>query len=341
MSSAFTDDIRGQGDALRTLLDHADDLREVAAELDLESYDRIVLSGMGGSHYAAYPAWLELVQRGLPAWWIDTAELLHHGERLVDERTLLWLTSQSGESAEIVALLESLPTTARPRIGALTNTPGSTLGRAADDVVELYAGAEHAVSTKTYVNTLGAFALMLGMPEANGVMDDMRRAVSALDAWAESFDAAVERTASLLADARHLVIVGRGSSLAAANAGALTIKEAAKVHAEGLGAAAFRHGPVELAGPDLTVVVLAGNERAAALNRTLAVDVAAYGSPVLWVGKNEPAGVSPLPSPEFDSAFGRSVAEIASLQACSVALARGRATEPGVFRFAAKVTKTQ
>ena len=339
--SAFVDDIRGQGEALRSLISHATELADVVSELDLESFDRIVLSGMGGSHYGAYPAWLNLVERRLPAWWIETAELLHHAPRLVDDRTLLWLTSQSGESAEVAALLRSLPAVARPTIVGLTNVPQSTLGQAADYVLQLHAGTENAVSTKTYVNTLATFALSLTTAGADRAIHDLTQSASALDAWAGSLDEAVEEATSLLLNAKSIVITGRGASLAAARAGALTIKEAAKTHAEALGAGAFRHGPVELAGPDLTVLVLGGDSRTIALNQALAQDVATYGAVVLWVGEGSPAGVPVLPSPEFDGPLGRSIAEIAALQVCSVALARLHAIEPGVFRFATKITTIQ
>jgi glucosamine--fructose-6-phosphate aminotransferase (isomerizing) len=336
--NAFVDDIRGQGEALRGLLGDADEIARAAARLDLASFDRIVLSGMGGSHHAAYPTWLGLVDRGLPAWWVDTAELLHHAGRLVDGGTLLWLTSQSGESAEIVELLRRLRGPSRPTIVGLTNTPASSLGRAADHVIELHAGAEHAVSTKTYVNTLAALAIALGPTGGLGEIEDT---ATALDRWGTSLDSATERARDELAGTRSLVVVARGASLAAAGAGALTIKEAAKTHAEALGAGAFRHGPVELAGPDLTVVLLAGDADAAALNRALAEDVAGYGSRVLWIGADCPAAASPLLCPDFSGTFGRCVAEIAALQACSLALADLRSIEPGVFRYASKVTTVQ
>ena len=48
---------------------------------------------------------------------------------------------------------------------------------------------------------------------------------------------------------RSLFTVGRGSSLAAAGAGALTVKEPDRFHAEGMGGAAFRHGPMKCSTP--------------------------------------------------------------------------------------------
>jgi glucosamine--fructose-6-phosphate aminotransferase (isomerizing) len=280
------------------------------------------------------------VERRLPAWWVDASELLHYAEHLVDERTLLWLTSQSGESVEVVELLHALPGSRRPTVVGLTNAPESTLAREADVVIDLHAGAEHAVSTRTFVNTLGAFRLALAADVHDSVAE-LQGTAAALDTWTSSLAASVIGARELLAATSSLVVVGRGPSLAAARAGALTIKEAAKTHAEALGAGAFRHGPVELAGPGVTVVVLAGDERAEPLNRALAVDLVGYGSTVLWIGAEPPAGTSQLPSPGVDSALARLVSEIAALQVCSLALAELRGLEAGVFRFATKVTTVQ
>ena len=59
----------------------------------------------------------------------------------------------------------------------------------------------------------------------------------------------------------NLALVGRGSARAAAEMGALTLKEAARMPAESLQAAQFRHGPLELAGPKLAVIVIATEPR--------------------------------------------------------------------------------
>ena len=68
--------------------------------------------------------------------------------------------SQSGESPDVVEVLREAKRQGRPSI-AITNSPSSPLGLAADAVVKLEAGKEQAVAaTKTYVNSLGAIALI-------------------------------------------------------------------------------------------------------------------------------------------------------------------------------------
>ena len=81
-------------------------LRDVAAQIQQGKYDRILITGMGASYHSGYPAWLMLSRAGVPAIWVDTAELIHHARGLVTAKTLLWMTSQSGRSVEITAALD-------------------------------------------------------------------------------------------------------------------------------------------------------------------------------------------------------------------------------------------
>src|SRR6202012_4416546 len=123
-------------------------------QLELSGYDRIVLTGMGSSHYATIPIERDLVARGFPVWRIDTGSLLDFPE-LVTSKTLLWATSQSGMSGEIVALLTKIEGSAGPAtIIGVTNDERSTLAQQADILVALKSGSEATVSSKSYLNTL-------------------------------------------------------------------------------------------------------------------------------------------------------------------------------------------
>ena len=87
---------------------------------------------------------------------MSTAQLLE-AQELITSDSLLWVTSQSGESGEVVALLDALRARKQPRtLLATTNELASRLAVTADIVVALESGEEGAVSTKTYVTTLAA-----------------------------------------------------------------------------------------------------------------------------------------------------------------------------------------
>jgi glutamine---fructose-6-phosphate transaminase (isomerizing) len=126
----------------------------------------------------------------------------------------------------------------------------------------------------------------------------------------------------------------------AALTGGLVLKEAAKVHAEGLSAGQFRHGPVELADHNLTVVVIEGLPATAELNRRLAGDLVAYGARVCWLGSADGAGWPVLPAPR-SSDLARPITEVVPFQLLSVRLAEASGLEPGLFRNGAKVTATE
>ena len=81
----YLQDILSQPDSLGNALAGFDrgPLIPLAEALRQGSLDRILLTGMGASFDAAYPAWLALVQAGLPAIWVDSAELIHHAGALV------------------------------------------------------------------------------------------------------------------------------------------------------------------------------------------------------------------------------------------------------------------
>lgn len=126
----------------------------------------------------------------------------------------------------------------------------------------------------------------------------------------------------------------------AAELGALIMKEAAQVAAISMDAAEFRHGPLELAGPGLSVVVVAIEEAVRDLDERLVADLASAGSPVIVVG---PVGLGAryhLPTESVDPLFDVIQAGV-PLQLMTWAIAAERHEVPGVFRVGAKVTVSE
>ena len=68
----------------------------------------VVFTGMGSSLFAAYPAQAYLTEQGVRALVWETAELVHHHLKVLRPDTLLVVVSQSGETAEVLRLLEKL-----------------------------------------------------------------------------------------------------------------------------------------------------------------------------------------------------------------------------------------
>lgn len=309
-------------------------------ELDLQAFDRVILTGMGGSDCATIPFELRLGREGLPVWRLLTSRLLEM-LALVTADTLLVITSQSGRSGEVLALLERLER--RPRaIIVVTNDAASPLARAADHLVLLHSGPEATVATKTYANTVAVFHRLAGLlleKDDTAAIGEIRAAAESLQAHIDrgnpGVDALVERMPGL--PRPRLVLIGGGPDAATALAGAMVLKEAAKVAAEGFVGGAFRHGPLELAGPGLTAILFGRGAGEEASPHALARDLVAAGSTVVTVAPLAYQGSDLIPIPGSTD-LERLLHGMYVVQRLSVGLAREAGLVPGAFLHGEKIT---
>ncbi len=328
----FLTDLLAQPAALHDAVTHFDPA--LLANLHIEKYDRIVITAMGGSHFAGVPAWLSLVHAGLPVWHVDASELLHDAAGLVGKRTLLWMVSQSGRSAEIVALLDKVQPA---HLLALTNDPISPLAARADHVQLMHAGVEAVVSTKTYLNTLALTQLMAlqmaGLP-TDGARAELHAAADAVESYLGEFLQHQRSLGARVGVPERLFLLGRGASMAAVDAGALVLKEAAKINAAGMSGPQFRHGPFEMADERVTALVLAGEGPTVELQRRLVADLRGIGATALLVGSSPDAD---LPHPPATGA-GLPIAEILPFQLLTFPICAATGFVAGQFRHSTKVT---
>ena len=335
MTSAFEHDINAQAAALRDF-DRAPYSPRLPTLLRYQ-YERIILTGMGSSHYAALPSWRRLVAAGQPAWWIDSGQLLDSPQLITDD-SLLVATSQSGASGEIIALLDLLEhTNSDCTVVGLTNDTASPLTTGADCAVLLHSGPEATVSTKSYLNTLAAQDLVasLLLNCDSHEIAATAQAVEHLSLTPPLAEAAMEFTRT---PNRRLIFVGYHDHATTALYAGLITKEAAKVPAEGYVAGEFRHGPLELAGPGLTAVIFGGHHAAhnAPLVR-LAKDLVASGSTLIVIGRANVDGAIDIDVP--DGHIGAQLSHGAVIaQWLAVELARSKGITPGAFEFGSKIT---
>ncbi|HEX4942519.1 MAG TPA: SIS domain-containing protein, partial [Actinomycetota bacterium] len=181
-SDRFLGEIAGQPDAMRraaaALVDQREELdriREASA-----ASRTIVFTGMGGSYDACYPAVNDLAARGVPALLVDAAEVLHFRRPILNAQTLAVVVSQSGESAEIVRLVNELAKQrTRPFVVAITNGTNNDLSRRADIELDTWAGPESGPSTMTFaasMTTLSGLARLLAGDSVDTAVDRTRTA---------------------------------------------------------------------------------------------------------------------------------------------------------------------
>jgi glucosamine--fructose-6-phosphate aminotransferase (isomerizing) len=355
----FLSDILTQPAALRRMLAASDfhELERLRTAIQNQRFKRILLTGMGASLNALYPAWLKLSAAGLPAIWADAAEVLHHAPALIGPDSLVWLASQSGRSAEIIGLVELVESRKPDGVLAITNEIDSPLGQAAmragGVLLPLHADPEQTVSTRTYLNTLA-----LGQIAAASLADEkpfrqsietsvkgLQQTARALEAFLQAADGLLSRLSSAAEGRKfppRLMFLGRGASLASALTGALNVQEAAKLPAQGLQAGEFRHGPLEVADEDLSVWIFLGDPAAetASFNRHLWAELRVMGVDAWLVGEveDEEEGVLKLPGVPT---IGLPLVEIPPVQLLGYHLSEKQGLEPGQFRHIQKVTESE
>ena len=302
-------------------------------------YRRVVLTGMGSSHHGLHPLHVRLTEVGVPAVMVESSELLHYQWRLLEERTLLVLVSQSGRSAEILRLLEE--TRGRLETIGVTNTPDSPLARAATAVVLTHAGEEATVACKTHLATQMALAwlgtLLIG-GDLEGARAGLAGTIPGVGAYLDDWRAHVSELVPLLEGVRAVYYAGRGPSLGAACSAGLITKEATHLPSEGLGSAAFRHGPMEMLDDTVFLLAFAGEARTRALNESLVTDARAAGGRAHLAA--EGADVAALRFPTVCD-LARPVVELLPVEMITLALAALAGREAGTFRIGGKVTTTE
>lgn len=299
-------------------------------------HSRVVLTGMGSSLHALYPLELMLAAHGESVCRAETSELIHSLPALLHEDSIIVAVSQSGQSAEIVRLLEQ--NRGRAELIGVTNTPGSPLDQRAGVSILTRCGDEFSVSTKTYVATLLALEILGALwcgGDAGEASRDLEEAPMLLSGYLGNLTAHVQSLAEELDGARQLFIVGRGRSLAASWTGALITKESTRYFAEAMSSAAFRHGPFEVINLETAVFVFEGEGGVCELNRKLVRNIRERNGYAQLIGPDAelPALRLPANRPRV-----LPILEIAPIQMVTLALAALGGFEPGRFAHAAKIT---
>ncbi len=343
MASTFLAELEQSPAALRALLAWCAGpgeprLRAFAA--GLSGIQRVVVVGMGTSSFALLTLRAGLAATGVRLHGEEAGEWLHAGETPAPGERLV-LCSQSGESIELVRLAErGLP----GGTVVVTNHAGSTLGRAGALTLLLEAGAESAISTKTYANTL-ALGHLVGAAVAGDGPAWRRRLADVADALQGGMAAAaghdaIAAAADHLAGCEALAVVGRGGAGPAVRQLALTLAEGAGLLAVPFVGGSFRHGPMEACGPRLGVVAFADRDALGDLVLGACADAARLGSPVVVLhgGANVPGGCRPIPLPAGPDAADLSLRASVAQGRLVHELAVRRGREAGVFHVNTKVT---
>ena len=256
------------GDTLQTYLDPA--TRSVtlpALPFDWNKVSRITMTACGTAYYACMVAkyWLEGLAR-LPVE-VEVASELRYREPPLPAGGVCIAVSQSGETVDTLAAIRYAKAN-KQTILSVVNVPESAIARESHLVLPTLAGPEISVAstkaTTTQLTVLLSLAIAAG--RARGTLSaetEARLALALIELPAHvnqalNMEEEYQRVAeTVLAEARDVLYLGRGSSFPVALEGALKLKEISYIHAEGYAAGEMKHGPIALIDESVPVVVVA------------------------------------------------------------------------------------
>jgi glutamine---fructose-6-phosphate transaminase (isomerizing) len=267
---------------------------------DFTNVSRLQFVACGTSYYAACVAayWFESIAR-IPVS-VDIASEFRYREPPLDANGLSIVISQSGETADTLAAMRYIKK--HQPCFALVNVPHSTIAREADGVMMTYAGPEIGVaSTKAFTTQLTVLAcLALAVAKARNTLSDAEfkthttalLELPSLISAALLEDAHIERVAHHVFEARDVLYLGRGTSMAVAYEGALKLKELSYIHAEAYAAGEMKHGPIALIDEHVPIVAIAPKDGLFEKTASNLQEAAARGGKIILLSDED--GISEL-----------------------------------------------
>ncbi len=226
-------------------------------------FDKIYTIACGTAYYSGVVGKYILEKMARMNVEVDLASEFRYREPLVDEKTLVIVISQSGETTDTIGALREARARGARTIG-IVNVKGSTIAREVDGVLYIHAGPEIGVaSTKAYMAMLIA-QILLGIKfgRARGLLSEeiARNFIHKLKEMPGKIEEVIDMCKSIesVADKyfeyRNFLYLGRGINFPTAMEGALKLKEISYIHAEAYAAGEMKHGPIALIDKHLPVV---------------------------------------------------------------------------------------
>jgi len=232
---------------------------------ELRKINRLIFVACGTSWHAALCGEYMIEElAGIPVE-VEYASEFRYRNPVIDPNTLVFVISQSGETADTLAALHEAARKGATVLG-ICNVVGSSIARETHGGVYLHAGPEIGVaSTKAFTSQLTVIALLtllLGRMRrlSNDQGIEIAKALALLPSQIErilSQNDEVKKIAGIYAKHNNFLYLGRSYNFPVALEGALKLKEISYIHAEGYPAAEMKHGPIALVDKDMPSVVIA------------------------------------------------------------------------------------
>jgi len=258
----------------------------------LRSVERIILTGCGTASHAALVGEYVIEALAHIPTEVEFASEFRYRNMPLPKDSLVFVISQSGETADTLAALRESQRKGHRTLG-ICNNVASTIARESDGGVYMHAGPEIGVAaTKSFTSQvviLTLLALLMGRIRHMSPMEGMR-IIDELEALPDkvrrilALDAHIKAIAKKYAQSTAMMFLGRQFNYPVALEGALKMKEISYIHASGHPSAELKHGVIALITPELPSVFIAPDDSVFEKNLSNIEEVKARKGPIIAIG---------------------------------------------------------
>ncbi len=235
-------------------------------EQEFRNFRDIKIVACGTSWHSALAAKFMIERLAQVPVEVDYGSEFRYRDPILDDRSLVIVISQSGETADTLAAQREAKQKGAKTL-AICNVKGSMITREAHGTIYTHAGPEIGVaSTKAFTGQLTALVLValylaqvrgkVAPEAAKALLLELTRIPHKME-WILQRDEEYEELARQFFRYTDFLYLGRGIHYPIALEGALKLKEISYIHAEGYPAGEMKHGPNALIDENLPVVVIA------------------------------------------------------------------------------------
>ena len=227
---------------------------------------RIFIIACGSSYHVGMVSkynWEKLMRRPVE---VTLASEFRYCDPLVDEKSLVVVISQSGETLDTMAAMRE----AKRRGGrtlAIVNVVGSSIAREADDVLYTWAGPEIAVATTKAYSTQLVLMDLVGLyladllgtveqSEYDAILAEVQALPEKMQEMLDRDTADIQYFASRYFNHDSIFFIGRNLDYAMGMEGSLKLKEISYIHSEAYASGELKHGTISLIEQGTLVVAL-------------------------------------------------------------------------------------
>ncbi|MCL2069762.1 MAG: glutamine--fructose-6-phosphate transaminase (isomerizing) [Treponema sp.] len=265
--------------------------------IDIKEFNKIVITACGSAYNAALVAKYVFERLCRLSVEVEIASEFRYKDAIVDDKTLLILVSQSGETADTIAAMREAKNKGSYTL-SIVNVVGSTLSKESDMCIFTAAGPEIAVATtKAFSAQLVLlYSLALQFAAALGAITEQAKEELDLEIASIPDKAAellqhidtVQKYAASCVVYKSVFFIGRNIDYAIATEGSLKLKEISYIHSEAYAGGELKHGTISLIEDETLVVTIATCEKLYTKIISNAEQVLSRGAKVLLIGNANP-----------------------------------------------------